>query len=180
LQMTDLKHLATTCVWLEWIFLHVVVCRVERSGVGGSLAALPMWHAPPSLRLVRAACVGGTKTFPVGMYLYWNGGRRSSTLHVPLAVSEGSCTPDPSLYLGLDTEPSLMSPPTKGQSSCLVHTLSLPVRSVLVLNFRSYMLRTVLRRVHGDCCSVEDRTWQSRQSMQKQNPLDVDTSASLS
>ena len=124
--------------------------------------------------------MGGTKTFPVGMYLYWNGGRRSSTLHVPLAVSEGSCTPDPSLYLGLDTEPSLMSPPTKGQSSCLVHTLSLPVRSVLVLNFRSYMLRTVLRRVHGDCCSVEDRTWQSRQSTQKQNPLDVDTSASLS
>jgi hypothetical protein len=52
------------------------------------------------------------------------------------------------------------------------------VSRVLVRNFLSYMLRTVDRSVHGDCCSLEDRTWQSRQSTQKQNPLDVDTSAS--
>ena len=56
LQMTDLKHLATTCVWLEWIFLH---SRVFRTGLpcllAGSLAALPMWQLPPSLRLVLPA-----------------------------------------------------------------------------------------------------------------------------
>jgi hypothetical protein len=67
--VVDPKHLATTCVWLVCIFLHVLVENVvDWPAVAlGSLGGLPMWHEPPSLRLVLPSA--GFTTFPDGMYL---------------------------------------------------------------------------------------------------------------